>query len=86
MESATILTPPSTGLSSIMFSARTELLSQDSAQHLQNYYKASEHSGQCKRTGCCYNELVVAFFPAFFRTGDGLKGKKSIPVDFIIYL
>ena len=29
------------------------------------------HTGQCKRTGCCYNELVVSFF----RTGDGLKGK-----------
>ena len=82
MESATILTPPSTGLSSILFSARTELQSQDSAQPLQNFYKASEHSGQCKRTGCCYNELVVAFS----RTGDSLKGKKSISVDFMIYL
>ena len=40
------------------------------------------HTGQCKRTGGCYNELVVAFL----RTGDGLKGKKSIPVDFMIYL
>ena len=40
------------------------------------------HTGQCKRTGCCYNELVVAFFS----TGGGVKGKKSIPVDFIIYL
>ena len=40
------------------------------------------HTGQCKRTGGCYNELVVAFFS----TGGGLKGKKSIPVDFIIYL
>ena len=29
------------------------------------------HTGQCKRTGGCYNELVVAFL----RTGDGLKGK-----------
>ena len=41
-----------------------------------------EHTGQCKRTGGCYNELVVAFL----RSGDGLKGKKSIPVDFMIYL
>ena len=41
------------------------------------------HTGQCKRTGGCYNKLVVAFFS----TGGGVKGKKkSIPVDFIIYL
>ena len=40
------------------------------------------HTGQCKRTGGCYNELVVAFL----LTGVGLKGKKSIPVDFVIYL
>ena len=40
------------------------------------------HTGQCKRTGGCYNELVVAFFS----TGGGVKGKKSIPVDFMIYL
>ena len=33
-------------------------------------------------TGGCYNELVVAFFS----TGGGVKGKKSIPVDFLIYL
>ena len=42
----------------------------------------SIHTGQCKRTGGCYNELVVAFFS----TCGGVKGKKSIPVDFIIYL
>ena len=30
------------------------------------------HTGQCKRTGGCYNELVVAFYS----TGGGLKGKK----------
>ena len=36
------------------------------------------HTGQCKRTGGCFNELVVAFFS----TGSGVKGKKSIPVDF----
>ena len=41
------------------------------------------HTGQCKCTGGCYNELVVAFL----RTGDGLKGKKTyIPVVFMIYL
>ena len=31
------------------------------------------HTGQCKRTGGCYNELVVAFFS----TGGGVKGKKN---------
>ena len=31
-----------------------------------------DHTGQCKRTGGCYNELVVAFFSA----GGGVKGKK----------
>ena len=36
------------------------------------YYLAQYHTGQCKRTGGCYNELVVAFL----RTGGGLKGKK----------
>ena len=41
----------------------------------------TSHTGQSKRTGF-YNELVVAFL----RTGDGLIGKKSIPVDFMIYL
>ena len=29
------------------------------------------YTGQCKRTGGCYNELVVAFFS----TGGGVKGK-----------
>ena len=31
------------------------------------------HTDQCKRTGGCYNELVVAFFS----TGGGVKGKKN---------
>ena len=31
-------------------------------------------TGQCKRTGGCYNELVVAFFS----TGGGVKGKKNL--------
>ena len=35
--------------------------------HLSQY-----HTGQCKRIGGCYNELVVAFFS----TGGGVKGKK----------
>ena len=34
--------------------------------------RKGEHTGQCKRTGGCYNELVVAFFS----TGGGVKGKK----------
>ena len=45
-------------------------------------FQCGIHTGQCKRTGGCYNELVVAFYS----TGGGVKGKKSIPVDFIIYL
>ena len=31
-----------------------------------------DHTGQCKSTGGCYNELVVAIF----RSGAGVKGKK----------
>ena len=30
------------------------------------------HAGQCKSTGCCYNELVIANF----HTGAGVNGKK----------
>ena len=30
------------------------------------------HTGQCKRTGGCYSELVVAFFS----TGGGVKGEE----------
>ena len=36
------------------------------------FYDVMYHTGQCKRTGGCYNELVVAFFS----TGGGVKGKK----------
>ena len=32
------------------------------------------NTGQCKRTGGCYNELVVAFFSI----GGGVKGKKNL--------
>ena len=49
--------------------------------HINKIFEC-KHTGQCKRTGGCYNELVVAFNS----TGGGVKGKKSIPVDFIIYL
>ena len=34
--------------------------------------RINDHTGQCKRTGGCYNELVVAFYS----TGGGVKGKK----------
>ena len=37
--------------------------------HLHNH-----HTGQCKLTGGCYNELVVTFFS----TGGGVKGKKNL--------
>ena len=47
-----------------------------------SFFVYLEHTGQCKRTGGCYNELVVAFYS----TGGGVKGKKTIPVDFIVYL
>ena len=38
----------------------------------QNACLVHNHTGQCKRTGGCYNELVVAFYS----TGGGVKGKK----------
>ena len=47
--------------------------------------KLHEHTGQCKRTGGCYNELVVAFFS----TGGGVKGKNIYtcwPYDLFINL
>ena len=37
-----------------------------------NFRLPDFHNGQCKRTGGCYNELVVAFFSI----GGGVKGKK----------
>ena len=37
------------------------------------FFIHSIHTGQCKRTGGCYNELVVAFYNT---TGGGVKGKK----------
>ena len=39
-----------------------------------NGMKTLDHTGQCKRTGGCYNELVVAFFS----TGGGVKGEKNL--------
>ena len=40
--------------------------------NIDSYILTQKHTGQCKRTGGCYNELVVAFFS----TGGGVKGKK----------
>ena len=40
---------------------------------LYNFHQIKYHTGQCKRTGGCYNELVVAFYS----TGGGVKGKKN---------
>ena len=39
---------------------------------IQICFQVTSHTGQCKRTGGCYNELVVAFFS----TGGGVKVKK----------
>ena len=39
---------------------------------VSNSSDPDQHTGQCKRTGGCYNELVVAFYS----TGGGVKGKK----------
>ena len=41
-----------------------------------------DHTGQCKRTGGCYNELVVAFFS----TGGGVKGKKNLYLLTLIFI
>ena len=40
------------------------------------------HTGQCKRTGGCYNELVVAFFS----TGGGVKGKKILYLLTLLFI
>ena len=44
----------------------------DETVYLHAQSQSLPHTGQCKRTGGCYNELVVAFFS----TGGGVKGKK----------
>ena len=41
---------------------------------MQYYLVVRTHTGQCKSTGGCYNELVVAIF----RTGTAVKGKQEI--------
>ena len=39
---------------------------------LLNFARSGRHTGQCKSTGGCYNELVVAYFS----TGGGVKWRK----------
>ena len=40
------------------------------------------HTGQCKRTSRCYNELVVAFYS----TGGGVKGKKNLYLLTLLFI
>ena len=40
------------------------------------------HTGQCKRTGGCYNELVVAFYS----TGGGVKGKQNLYLLTLLFM
>ena len=40
------------------------------------------HTGQCKRTGGCYNTLVVAFYS----TGGGVKGKKNLYLLTLLFI
>ena len=46
--------------------------------------KKTDHAqtGQCKRTGGCYNELVVAFYS----TGGGVKGKKNLYLLILLFI
>ena len=43
-----------------------------SFKFFKDLYSLHEHTGQCKSTGGCYNELVVAYFG----TGGGVKWRK----------
>ena len=52
----------------LLFLWRSGVSIETNIVQLLTYY----HTGQCKRTGGCYNELVVAFYS----TGGGVKGKK----------
>ena len=44
--------------------------------------EAGKHTGQCKRTGGCYNELVVAFYS----TVGGVKGKKNLYLLTLLFI
>ena len=46
------------------------------------FAKVQKHTGQCKRTGGCYNELVVAFFS----TGGGVKVKKNLYLLTLLFI
>ena len=46
------------------------------------FHSYKPHTGQCKRTGGCYNELVVAFFS----TGGGVKGKKNLYLLTLLFI
>ena len=46
------------------------------------YGRVKFHTGQCKRTGGCYNELVVAFFS----TGGGVKGRKNLHLLTLLFI
>ena len=52
--------------------------------HIHTYKKKSHRhdTGQCKRTGGCCNELVVAFFS----TGGGVKGKKNLYLLTLLFI
>ena len=47
-------------------------LMQGKFEKTQLTQNAPQHTGQCKSTGGCYNELVVAYFS----TGGGVKWRK----------
>ena len=51
-------------------------------QHNNLFRSYYQHTGQCKRTGGCYNELVVAFFS----TGGGVKGKKNLYLLTLLFI
>ena len=78
----TLLVSQQTDRQFATFSAFSDLYGYENLLILAPLVEAISHTGQCKRTGGCYNELVVAFFS----TGGGVKDTKSIPVDFMIYL
>ena len=50
--------------------------------HKHLYWSLTPHTGQCKRTGRCYNELAVAFVS----TGGGVKGKKYLYLLTLLFI
>ena len=49
---------------------------------VSNSLDPDQHTGQCKRTGGCYNKLVVAFYS----TGGGVKGKKNLYLLTLLFI